>query len=56
MKFIKEFEQYINNTIEFCEGDGEINKIGYEEKANDIIKQLQDFIVLMQKCNKIFLF
>ena len=54
MRFIGEFEQYINNTIDFYKNNSDINKIGCEEKASDIIKQLQDFIVLMQNVIKLF--
>ena len=54
MRFIREFEQYINNTIDFYKNNSDINKIGCEEKASDIIKQLQDFIVLMQNVIKLF--
>ena len=54
VKFIQEFEQYINNTIEFYKDNYKINKIGCQEKASDIIKQLQDFIVLMQNVIKLF--
>ena len=53
-KFIQEFEQYVTNTIDFYKNNSDINKIGCEEKANDIIKQLQDFIVLMQNVIKLF--
>ena len=53
-KFIQEFEQYVTNTIDFYKKNSDINKIGCEEKANDIIKQLQDFIVLMQNVIKLF--
>ena len=53
-KFIQEFEQYVTNTNDFYKKNSDINKIGCEEKANDIIKQLQDFIVLMQNVIKLF--
>ena len=51
--FINEFVPYINDVIEFYNNYND-NKIGFKEKAEDIITQLQDFIVLMQTVIKLF--
>ena len=54
LQFIEEFDQYINNVITFYKNNNNSNKIACNEKANDIIKQMQDFIVLMQNVIKLF--
>ena len=54
LQFIEEFDQYINNVITFYKNNNNSNKIACDEKANDIIKQMQDFIVLMQNVIKLF--
>ena len=51
--FIKEFVPYINDAIEFQKNNN-LNEKGFQEKAKDIIKQLQDFIVLIQNVIKLF--
>ena len=54
MQFIKEFEQYLSNVINFYKDNNNSNIIACKEKSNDIIRQMQDFIVLMQNVIKLF--
>ena len=54
VRFINEFEDYIKNVIKFYKENNGSNTIGCKEKAEDIIKQLQDFIILMQNVIKLF--
>ena len=54
VRFINEFEDYIKNVIKFYKENNGSNTIGCIEKAEDIIKQLQDFIILMQNVIKLF--
>ena len=54
MQFIKEFEQYLSNVINFYKDNNNSNIIACKEKSNDIIRQIQDFIVLMQNVIKLF--
>ena len=54
LQFIKEFAQYINNVIIFYKNNNNSYKIACDEKANDIINQIQDFIVRMQNVIKLF--
>lgn len=51
--FIKEFVPFVNDVIEFYNNNND-NKIGFKEKAEDIITQLQEFIVVMQTVIKLF--
>ena len=52
--FIKEFIPFINDAIEFYNSNSNLNKIGCQEKADDIINRLQDFITIMQNVIKLF--
>ena len=54
INFINDFIQYVNNTINFYEDNRISNLQGCQEKAEDIIQQLQDFIVLLQNVIKLF--
>ena len=53
-RFIDEFKDYIKNVIEYYKENNNSNIVGCQEKAQDIIKQIQDFIVLMQNVIKLF--
>ena len=52
--FIKEYIPFINDAIEFYNSNSNLNKIGCQEKADDIINRLQDFITIMQNVIKLF--
>ena len=52
--FIKEYIPFINDAIDFYNNNNNLNKIGCQEKADDIIYRLQDFIVIMQNVIKLF--
>ena len=54
LQFITEFIPYVNDVIDFYKKNMEDNAISCEEKAEDIIKQLQEFIALMQVTIKLF--
>ena len=54
INFINDFIQYVNNTINFYEDNRISNLQGCQEKAENIIQQLQDFIVLLQNVIKLF--
>ena len=52
--FIKDFIPSINEAIEVYKNNNEINEQNGEEKAKKIIKQMQNFIVLIQNVIKLF--
>ena len=54
INFINEFIPYVNIVIDFYENNKSSNLKGCQEKAEDIISQLQDFIVLIQNVTKLF--
>ena len=54
IQFINQFIPKVNEVIDFYKKYSEDNKKGCEEKAEDIIKQLQEFIVLIQLVIKLF--
>ena len=54
INFIKNFSFEIDEVIDFYKNNHISKKEVCNERANDIIKQLQDFIVLMQNVIKLF--
>ena len=52
--FIDQFVPYINEVIDYYNKNMKTNEISCKEKAEDIIKQLQDFISLLQVIIKLF--
>ena len=54
VQFITEFTPYVNDVIDFYRKNMDTNAISCEEKAEDIIKQLQEFIALIQVVIKLF--
>ena len=53
-QFITEFIPYVNDVIDFYRKHMDDNAVGCDEKAEDIIKQLQEFIALIQVVIKLF--
>ena len=52
--FINEFVPVIKGVNESYKNNLDPKNIGYDDKAKDVIKQLQNFIVLMQNVIKLF--
>ena len=52
--FINEFIPVIKGVNESYKNNLDPKNIGYDDKAKDVIKQLQNFIVLMQNVIKLF--
>ena len=52
--FMDQFIPYINETIDYFKKNKDRNEIGCKEKAEDIIKQMQDFLSLLQVVIKLF--
>ncbi len=52
--FINEFVPIIIGVNESYKNNLDPNNIGYDDKAKDVIKQMQNFIVLMQNVIKLF--
>ena len=52
--FIVQFTPYINEVIDYYKKNMTTNEVSCKEKAEDIIKQMQDFISLLQVVIKLF--